>query len=57
MDLAIEIPHPRERSLLHGNQQFEGYRREVMHFLETGAHQRRRLPPGARTVRQMAFAD
>jgi ABC-type nitrate/sulfonate/bicarbonate transport system ATPase subunit len=57
MDLAIEIPHPRDRSLLHGNQQFESYRREVMHFLETGAHQRRRLSRGSRTVHRMAFAE
>jgi nitrate ABC transporter ATP-binding subunit len=57
MDLAIEIPHPRDRSLLHGNQQFESYRLEVMHFLETGAHQRRRLSRGSRTVHRMAFAE
>lgn len=57
MDLAIDIPHPRDRSLLHGNTLFEGYRREVMHFLETGAHERRRLAHGERTVCRLAFKD
>jgi ABC-type nitrate/sulfonate/bicarbonate transport system ATPase subunit len=48
-DLAIELPHPRDRSLLHGDERFEAYRREVMDFLQTGAHERRRLARGERT--------
>ncbi|MEK0447517.1 MAG: hypothetical protein RLZZ399_2838 [Verrucomicrobiota bacterium] len=56
-DLAIEIPHPRDRSLLHGNRQFEAYRREVMHFLETGAHERRRLSRGERTFSTVVSAE
>ncbi|MEY2598311.1 MAG: hypothetical protein RLZZ142_570 [Verrucomicrobiota bacterium] len=56
-DMAIEIPHPRDRSLFHGNPLFEAYRREVLRFLETGAHERRRLQRGERTVRQSVAAE
>lgn len=49
MDLEIPFPHPRSRDLLLGDPDFERYRREVLTFLETGAHQRRTLTKGAVT--------
>jgi nitrate/nitrite transport system ATP-binding protein len=47
MDLAIPFPHPRNRELLLGDPDFDRHRREVLSFLETGAHQRRKLAKGA----------
>jgi nitrate ABC transporter ATP-binding subunit len=47
MDLEISFPHPRNRELLLGDPVFDRYRKEVLTFLETGAHQRRKLPKGA----------
>ena len=47
MDLEIPFPHPRNRELLLGDPVFDRYRKEVLTFLETGAHQRRKLPKGA----------
>jgi nitrate/nitrite transport system ATP-binding protein len=49
MDLEIPFPHPRSRDLLLGDPDFDRYRREVLTFLETGAHQRRKLTKGAVT--------
>lgn len=49
MDLEIPFPHPRSRDLLLGDPDFDRYRREVLTFLDTGAHQRRKLTKGAVT--------
>jgi nitrate ABC transporter ATP-binding subunit len=46
MDLEIPFPHPRNRELLLGDPDFERHRREVLTFLETGAHLREKLPKG-----------